>query len=247
MTMTLSHTQIHTYLQCPARYYFKYRLGLRTPLSSALAFGRAFHAALECNFAQKMETRRDLSIDEVRAVFAARLEELASEVKWEEGESLAQLLDQGADLLGQYIARIAPSIQPVLVEHRVDLTVGERPFTAVLDLVDESMAVIDHKTLLRAPTEGEAAKDLQLTAYAAAYRELFGSLPRQLVLHCAIRTKQPRLVTMVTTRDERAIQWWERVVSRVALAIEAEQFYPNPAAFICSEKHCDFWHECHSS
>lgn len=244
--MTLSHTQIHTYLQCPARYYFRYRLGLRAPLSSALAFGRAFHAALEHNFAQKMETRRDLPVDEVRGVFAAKLEEMAPEVRWEEGESLAQLLDQGADLLGQYIARIAPSIQPVLVEHRVDLAIGDRPFAAVLDLVDESMIVIDHKTLLRTPTEDEVAKDLQLTAYAAAYREVFGSLPQQLVLHCAVRTKQPKLVTMVTTRDERAIGWWERVVSRVALAIEAEQFYPNPVGFTCSEKHCDFWRECHS-
>lgn len=242
--MRLSHTQINTYLTCPQRYHFRYVQGIRVPMSAAVAFGRAFHAALKHNYEQKVETREDLPVARLRGVFDAAIAGLAAEVVWGDGESPQALIDEGADLIERYMREIAPQIQPVLVEQRVEMTVAGIDFVAVLDLVDEQMRVIDHKTMARAPAEDDVAKDLQLTTYAAAYRILFGSLPAGLILQCAVRTKQPKFVTVSTTRTDAEINWWESLVDGVDRAIRMGIWYPNPNGWHCSEKYCDYWRYC---
>jgi CRISPR/Cas system-associated exonuclease Cas4 (RecB family) len=42
----LSPSQVGTYLTCPAKWYFRYLVGLTEPATGALALGKAFHAAL---------------------------------------------------------------------------------------------------------------------------------------------------------------------------------------------------------
>jgi len=51
---TLSPSQATTYLACPAKWYFRYLVGLSEPATGALALGKAFHGALARNFRQKM-------------------------------------------------------------------------------------------------------------------------------------------------------------------------------------------------
>src|SRR5690349_496305 len=52
----LSPTQERTYLDCSARWWFKYGLGLPEVKNSSLALGSAVHHALEANFREKVET-----------------------------------------------------------------------------------------------------------------------------------------------------------------------------------------------
>ncbi len=242
--MKLSYTQISTYLTCPQRYYFRYIEGIKVPMNAAVVFGRAFHAALRQNYEQKVETREDLSVAQLRGAFDSAIAGLARGVTWGDDESPQALSDEGADLIERYMREIAPQIQPVLVEQRVEMTVAGIEFVAVLDLVDEQMRVIDHKTMSRAPAEDDVAKDLQLTTYAAAYRALFGSLPAGLVLQCAVRTKQPKFVSVTTVRTEAEINWWESLVESVDHAIRMGIWYPNPNGWHCSEKYCDYWRYC---
>jgi len=46
----LSPSQANTYLTCPAKWYFRYSIGLIEPATGALALGKAFHQALARNF-----------------------------------------------------------------------------------------------------------------------------------------------------------------------------------------------------
>jgi CRISPR/Cas system-associated exonuclease Cas4 (RecB family) len=39
----LSPSQVNTYLTCPAKWYFRYLVGLSEPATGSLALGKAFH------------------------------------------------------------------------------------------------------------------------------------------------------------------------------------------------------------
>ena len=43
----LSPSQVNTYLTCPAKWYFRYLVGLSEPATGALARGKAFHGTLQ--------------------------------------------------------------------------------------------------------------------------------------------------------------------------------------------------------
>jgi hypothetical protein len=53
----LSPSQVRCFLDCPARWWFKYGLQLPERKNSSLALGLAVHQALEVNFREKLETQ----------------------------------------------------------------------------------------------------------------------------------------------------------------------------------------------
>src|SRR5271165_2150907 len=74
---SLSPSQVNTYMTCPAKWYFRYLIGLSEPTTGALALGKAFHGALARNFRQKISTGGDMETQELQEVFA---EEWASAI-----------------------------------------------------------------------------------------------------------------------------------------------------------------------
>ena len=58
----LSPSQVRCFMDCHARWWFKYRLKQPDPPNGNLALGRAVHWALTQNFAQKVETYEDLPL-----------------------------------------------------------------------------------------------------------------------------------------------------------------------------------------
>ena len=50
---SLSPSQATTFLACPAKWYFRYLLGLTEPPTDALALGKAFHGTLARSFRQR--------------------------------------------------------------------------------------------------------------------------------------------------------------------------------------------------
>lgn len=59
---SLSPTQVRSFLDCSARWWFKYGLHLPEPKTGNLALGIAVHQALEVDFREKLETKLDLPI-----------------------------------------------------------------------------------------------------------------------------------------------------------------------------------------
>ena len=76
---SLSPSQVSTYMTCPAKWYFRYLIGLSEPTTGALALGKAFHGTLAQNFRQKLSTGRDKDAKEQREVFAAEWSTAISE------------------------------------------------------------------------------------------------------------------------------------------------------------------------
>jgi len=68
----LSPSQVNTHMTCPAKWYFRYLIGLSEPTTGALALGKAFHGTLAWYFRQKLSTGRDMKAEELREVFVER-------------------------------------------------------------------------------------------------------------------------------------------------------------------------------
>jgi len=65
----LSPSQVSTFLDCQAKWYFQKVIGLPEIVISNLSLGSAVHAALAENFRQKIETKEDLAVAGVQALF----------------------------------------------------------------------------------------------------------------------------------------------------------------------------------
>jgi len=65
---SLSPNRVIRYLTCPAKWYFRYLVGLSEPATGALTLGKAFHATPARNF-QQMITGRDVAAGELSEAF----------------------------------------------------------------------------------------------------------------------------------------------------------------------------------
>ncbi len=190
----LSVTQLKMYLRCPLQYYLRYVCGLKIPPTGDLILGRTVHSTLEENYRQKIQSHQDLPLQQFHDIFSQRWDQEAQLTLFEDGEKPGQLKDEGVRLLDPYHRDVAPGVQPVKVEREFLLDTGatELPLKGYIDLIDDQGAIIDHKTTKRSFPADAAAKDLQLTAYAFAYRALYGQNENRLRLYGLVRTKQPK-------------------------------------------------------
>src|SRR5438045_2920369 len=87
----LSPTQVRAFLNCSARWWFKYGLGVPETKNSALALGSAVHRALEANFREKVTTKQDLDTPGVLALFRDAWHEQAEQAEFRDDEDPAEI------------------------------------------------------------------------------------------------------------------------------------------------------------
>ena len=242
----ISISQIRTYLRCPLEYRFRYIDGLYVPQSGAVALGKSIHRALEYNFRQKIDSGHDLPLKDVVDVFNDTYDFLMEDTELDKGENAEELRKEGMRLLSIYHSTVAPGIRPVIVEEpfQIELDGLYIPLAGIIDLVDESGVIVDHKTAKRAYTGDAIQRDLQLTTYAMAYRMLYGKEERAVRLDVMVRGREPRVQTLKGSRNERQIERHARLIREVADAIEKGIFYPNESYYcgICRYlTFCERW------
>jgi len=231
----LSVTQLKMYLRCPLQYKFRYIDGLKIPPPSAITLGKSIHTTLEENYRQKIKTRKDLPLEQIRDLFSDAWEAQVKDTLFEEDEKPGKVKDEGIRLITSYHKIIAPKIQPVYVEREFSLNLEEENYTlkGYIDLIDDKNFIIDHKTAKRSMTEEMVRSDPQLTAYALAYRKLDGKEEAGLRFDIMVRTKKPKIQQIQTYRNKEDIKRLIKTFKYVNKAIQSGIFYPNPN-FMCS-------------
>ncbi|OGR47073.1 MAG: hypothetical protein A2X40_07695 [Elusimicrobia bacterium GWC2_65_9] len=212
-----------------------------------MAFGTSLHAGIAHNYRQKIESRQDLPVGEVKEFFAADWEHQKGQVAWEPDENPGKMMDEGAALLEIYQSKIAPKIQPRIVEDLFELKFEntEYTFRGIIDLVDDTSGlIIDHKTSTKTPSPTNVHKDIQLTAYALGNRVRTGEIENGAAFDYLIRGRSPKVIRIETTRSDEDIQRFLKMLAQIAAAIKAELFWPAPNHPYCSPKLCPFWSEC---
>lgn len=240
LTPLLSPTQVRCFMDCHARWWFKYHLKHPDPPNGNLALGRAVHWALTQNFAQKAETYEDLPYSGVAALFRQAWALERDQAEFRDDEDPSQLAHLGEALVMKYLDEVAPAIEPDAVELRVEGEIGGVKVQGFIDVLDVEGRIIDIKTAKASPSGVEPMHRFQV----ATYRQLTPAASGKGRIDTLVKTKTPKIVLQsfeVTDNDVRATQ---TIYARARQAMQSEFYMPNRQSMFCSRRCCAYWRDC---
>jgi RecB family exonuclease len=236
----LSPSQISQFLNCPAKWMFRYLLDFKDPGTAATALGTAFHETIAHNFRQKRETARDLRLAECQEFFRNALGRQLETIRRQKDEHPMELLEQGETMVAKYIVEAAPSIQPAAVESRVSGMIGGVKVSGYVDLLDTEGRLIDSKSATK-PIKGIAHDHrLQLTSYPMITPAASGACR----LDTVTKGKTVSLVQKSFTVTAKDRQYAEVIYPMVQDSIREGIFLPRRSSSLCSRRYCGYWSVC---
>ena len=218
--LTLSPSALSGYRTCPQRYLFGYLWSLREGPKAAMTFGAVMHTTIK-RFVDQLRKGVKLSFDEVQGIFETEWNSKGFEDQYQEEEYKKDGLEQLrafhtgmiAELpqaVGQEKAFELPLDNNVIIKGRIDQinALGNEP----------DVEIVDYKTG-RPKKDADAKKDLQLSLYALAVKEILELNPVRLVFHYLQDNRRQE-----TTRDAKQLDEAQKVVQEAAADIRAGQF-----------------------
>jgi DNA helicase-2/ATP-dependent DNA helicase PcrA len=226
--LTLSPSALSGYRTCPQRYLFGYLWSLREGPKAAMTFGAVMHTTIK-RFVDQLRKGVKLPFDEVQRIFETEWNSKGFEDQYQEEEYKKDGLEQlrvfhagmMADLpqaLMQEKAFELPLDNNVIIKGRIDQinSLGNK----------RDVEIVDYKTG-RPKKDADAKRDLQLSLYALAVKEILELEPVRLVFHYLQDNQRQE-----TTRDAKQLDEAQRVVQEAAADIRAGEFPPK-RGFIC--------------
>jgi CRISPR/Cas system-associated exonuclease Cas4 (RecB family) len=161
-------------------------------------------------------------------------------IRFKDDERASDLAATGELLVKQYAA----------ANQSLDVRAAELPFELEVARGTERRGVFDAllagdrvrelKTAPRAYDEGTLSRHVQISAYALAYRRLFG--PDAVIEVVALlKQRHPRIAVHEVTRTAEQRAWFVQLMIEVVGAIAAAAFPPNPS-WACAG--CEFAEPC---
>jgi CRISPR/Cas system-associated exonuclease Cas4 (RecB family) len=240
----LSHSQIRLYGECPQKYYFTYIAAIPTRINEKVFLGEIFHATLEDYFTLQINGSRP---DEAATVasfldaFAASGKDKNIEWKIPRRETRAR----GVAFVKYFLAHIAPTIKPLMVEKELIFEIPEIGVTlkGVIDLVEADFSITDFKTTTSKWSASKARNSLQMIIYKYLFDSNFGNIHGSLkyeILYAknAAHIRHQSLKVLPGPDD---IAQLLVLIKHVAENISNGIFYPQPNPF-CA--YCDFFTLC---
>lgn len=241
-----SVSQISTYLRCPAQYSFAYVDKIKSKPSFALDLGKSVHAAIEKNFIQKIDTGKDIHVDEVLLAYQESVKSYQDIAKnsttpqefaeYKEAKRKDETI--GHDALEMYHKTIAPRIQPIMVEKSFSLDLGlGKPLIGFIDVVEKGGEIFaDTKTSAKKYNQFRTDTDLQLSTYFLALKDM-GFHPRLARFDVLVKKKVPEMQQIVTRRTKADLDGTVDLIRSVSEDITRNYnqgyFRPTPDAQRC--------------
>jgi DNA helicase-2/ATP-dependent DNA helicase PcrA len=234
--LKLSPSAIGTLESCPQKYLFSRSWGLHGGPAAAMSFGSVMHNTIKY-FMGELAKGYSLQFEEVERKFELEWTSAGFEDDYQEQEykkdGLAQLrafhasmLASPPDIVAQEKAFELPMENNVVLTGRMD---------QVNCLAPGEEEIVDYKTG-KPQTEDKAKKDVQLSVYALAAREVFDWNPTRLTLYF-LRTNQ----AVSATRDDKKLNKVRSEIQEAVADIRAGEFPAKPG-FWC--KSCDYESIC---
>jgi ATP-dependent DNA helicase UvrD/PcrA len=225
--LRLSSSAVDNYRKCPQQYAFSYLWSLKEGPRATLTFGSVMHTTIK-RFVEQLRKGVKLPFDEVQLMYETAWTKVGFEDDYQEAEykkdGLEQLkafhaamLEACPQILEQEKGFELPLANDVILTGRMD---------QVNSLGGNKVEIVDYKTG-KPKKDVDARKDLQLSIYALAAKEIFEWHPVRLVFHY-LQTNQ----TQATTRDAKQIEEAESIVQETAADIRAADFVAK-ACFAC--------------
>lgn len=231
----LSPSQVRTFLDCQARWWFKYRVQLPERNTSSLVLGLAIQRALKLNFRAKIGTREDPDTAGVVMIFRDAWMEQTGQTEFTPDESQQEIRRTGEQLGAKYVDEVAPRIDPAAVELDVQ---GEIEGVAVRgrgDLLDTEGRLIDIKTASRRPS---------WVSPDYAYRQITPGASGEARIDCLVKTNTPQIAQQSHRVGEADLQATRVLFLLVRDAMASRTYCPNRQSMVGGQKRCGFWKQC---
>ena len=216
------------YRTCPQQYLFGYLWSLKEGPKATLSFGSIMHNTVK-RFLGELRKGNKLPFEEVQRIFELEWRPVGFEDEYQEAEYKKDGIEQ---LRAFHAVTMAAPPQICEQEKRFELPLENNIIiTGRMDQVNSlgrnDVEIVDYKTG-RAKKDFLAKKDLQLSLYALAAKEIFEWNPVRLVFHY-LQDNQ----VQVTTRDAKQLLQAQNEVQEAAADIRAGQFSPRPSPSVC--------------
>ena len=225
--LKLSASAVDSYRKCPQLFLFSRLWSLKEGPAATLSFGAVMHTTVR-RFIDQYRKGVKLPFEEVARVFETEWTSAGYEDEYQESEYKkdgieqlrvfhAEFLANPPEVLEQEKAFELPLENNVIINGRIDQinSVGKK-----------DVEIIDYKTG-KSRKEADARRDLQLSIYAIAAKEILELNPVRLAFHY-LQNNQ----VQSTTRTDKQLDEAQKVVQEAAADIRAEQFAPK-RGFAC--------------
>ena len=234
--LEISPTAIGTLESCPQKYLFNFAWKLRGGPAAAMSFGSVMHNTIKY-FIGELAKGHTLPFEEVARKFELEWTSAGFEDDYQEQEYKK---DGMAQLRAFHATTVASPPHVIAQEKVFNLPMDNNVvLTGRMDQVNRigpgEEEIVDYKTG-RPRTEDKAKKDVQLSAYALAAREVFDWNPARLTLHF-LQTNQ----SVSATRDDKQLKKVRAEIQEAAADIRAGEFPAKPG-FAC--RFCDYESIC---
>lgn len=236
----LSPSQTSKYTGCSAAWMFRYFRNLPDPPNANRALGSAFHKAMAANFRQKIQSKVDLSREEILDLYAQAWDIQSSQAVFAADDDPAELERVGAVLAQKFLLEAAPEIQPAAVELPVSGIIGGVPVRGYVDLLDTDGRIVEFKTAAKKPSPVDASHALQL----AVYRQITPGASGHARLYTIAKTKVPAIYQQKYEVSAADIRHAEIMLPLVQAGMRSGLYCPNRQYMYCSRSGCSFWREC---
>jgi DNA helicase-2/ATP-dependent DNA helicase PcrA len=225
--LQLSPSGVENYRTCPQRYLFGYLWSLKEGPKASLSFGSIMHNTIR-RFLSELRKGNRLPFEELQRIFEMEWRSVGFEDEYQE----AEYKKDGIEQLRVFHAEVLAAPPRICEqEKRFELPLENNVIvTGRMDQVNSlgrnDMEIVDYKTG-RPKKDSSAKKDLQLSIYALAAREIFEWNPVRLVFHYLQNNQR-----QVTTRDSKQLEEAQEIVQEAAADIRTGEFPARPG-FVC--------------
>jgi DNA helicase-2/ATP-dependent DNA helicase PcrA len=239
--LKLSASAIDNYRKCPQQFLFGRMWSLQEGPRATLSFGSVMHTTIK-RFVDQLRKGVKLPFEEVARIFETEWTSAGFEDEYQEGEYKkdgfeqlrvfhAALLASPPEILEQEKPFELPLENNVIINGRID---------QINSLGGKDVEIVDYKTG-KPRKDVDARRDLQLSIYAIAAKEILELNPVRLVFHYLQNNE-----TQVTTRNPKQLDEAQKIVQEAAADMRAGEFSPKPgfACRSCAFKPiCPAWEE----
>jgi len=234
--LKISATGIDVLEACPQKYLFRSVWRLRGGPAAAMSFGSVMHNTIK-HFIGELRKGHKLPFEEVVRKFELEWTSAGFEDDYQEQEYKKDGL---AQLNAFHTSTLAAPPNVIAQEKVFDLPMENNVvLTGRIDQVNRlgpgEEEIVDYKTG-KPCSEERAKKNVQLSVYALASREVFEWNPAGLTLHF-LQTNHP----VSSTRDDKQLKKLRSEIQEAAANIRAGDFPPKPG-FAC--RYCDYESVC---
>jgi DNA helicase-2/ATP-dependent DNA helicase PcrA len=221
--LKLSASQVDNYRKCPQQYLFGYLWSLKEGPRATLSFGSVMHTTIK-RFVEQLRRGVKLPFEEVARLFETEWTSAGFEDDYQEGEYKkdgfeqlrvfhAAMLETAVEIRDQEKSFELPLENNVIVAGRID---------QINALGRNDVEIVDYKTG-KPRKDADARKDLQLSIYALAAKEILELNPVRLAFHYLQNNQR-----QVTTRDAKQLDEAQKIVQEAAADIRAGEFSAKP-------------------